>query len=80
LTARRLERAAVPHPLTAWVREGEEPPIPPPIVFKPRFGSWGRGSEYSLPNGDVYRDLARALQLPTAANAARTTDVGLAQA
>jgi len=42
-TARRLEAAALPHPRTGWVRSPEDAlPVTPPVVIKPRFGSWGR--------------------------------------
>lgn len=41
-TARALEAAALPHPRTAAVRAGERLPLEPPLVLKPRFGSWGR--------------------------------------
>lgn len=42
LTAKRLEAAGIPHPRTGWVRTPDDPlPSPPPLVVKPRFGSWG---------------------------------------
>jgi RimK family alpha-L-glutamate ligase len=41
-TARVLERAHIPHPATAHLRPGGDPPLAPPVVLKPRFGSWGR--------------------------------------
>lgn len=42
LTARALARAALPHPLTVHVRhDGTVPVIAPPVVLKPRLGSWG---------------------------------------
>jgi len=35
--------AVMPHPRTGWVRTAEEAlPVPPPLVVKPRFGSWGK--------------------------------------
>ncbi len=41
-TARRLAAAAVPHPETVHVRPGDPlPSLVPPVVVKPRFGSWG---------------------------------------
>jgi RimK family alpha-L-glutamate ligase len=41
-TALALAGAGVPHPRTAQVGEpGHEPPLPLPVVLKPRFGSWG---------------------------------------
>lgn len=41
-TAIRLDEAGLPHPATSLV--GERPPDSPapPVVVKPRFGSWGR--------------------------------------
>ena len=42
LTARLLARAGLPHPHTAHVREGGETGVSPPVVVKPRFGSWGK--------------------------------------
>jgi RimK family alpha-L-glutamate ligase len=43
LTARILRRAGVPHPRTWLIAEGTPSPAPePPVVLKPRFGSWGR--------------------------------------
>jgi len=42
LTARRLAFAGLPHPRTAAWRGDREPPLKPPLVLKPRFGSWGR--------------------------------------
>lgn len=43
LTARRLAAARLPHPWTLHLRPGEPPPagLEPPLVVKPRFGSWG---------------------------------------
>jgi RimK family alpha-L-glutamate ligase len=41
-TARRLAAAGVPHPPTSVVRAAAGPlPVQPPVVVKPRFGSWG---------------------------------------
>jgi RimK family alpha-L-glutamate ligase len=41
-TATLLERAGVPHPRTGLVRAPGDPlPVQPPLVVKPRFGSWG---------------------------------------
>ncbi len=46
LTARLLRRAGLPHPRTRLIA-GARPasPLPPPVVIKPRFGSWGLGVE-----------------------------------
>ena len=42
-TARVLARAGVPHPVTRLVLPGRPfPAMRPPVVVKPRFGSWGR--------------------------------------
>ena len=46
-TTRLLVEAGIPHPKTEHVRSpGEATGIGPPVVVKPRFGSWGT---------DVYR-------------------------
>jgi RimK family alpha-L-glutamate ligase len=41
-TAASLRAAGLPHPRTALVRGLEQPELEPPLVLKPRFGSWGR--------------------------------------
>jgi RimK family alpha-L-glutamate ligase len=42
-TALALADACLPHPRTAQVGEpGADPPLPVPVVVKPRFGSWGK--------------------------------------
>ena len=42
-TAIALERAGIPHPVTWHVSDPLElPELEPPLVLKPRFGSWGR--------------------------------------
>src|SRR5919198_5636355 len=42
-TALRLAAAGVPHPRTAHLDGGSAlPKLTPPLVVKPRFGSWGR--------------------------------------
>ena len=40
-TARRLAGACVPHPKTEVVRSIDELTLSPPLVLKPRYGSWG---------------------------------------
>ena len=43
LTARRLAAAGILHPRAGWVRSPDDAlPVPPPLVVKPRFGSWGK--------------------------------------
>lgn len=41
-TARLLHRALVPHPATRHLRPGAPFDVAAPVVFKPRFGSWGK--------------------------------------
>lgn len=41
-TSHLLRAAGLPHPRTAVVRGAEPPALEPPLVLKPRFGSWGR--------------------------------------
>jgi [lysine-biosynthesis-protein LysW]--L-2-aminoadipate ligase len=40
-TACLLRRAGLPHPRTEHLRPGGTPALAPPLVVKPRFGSWG---------------------------------------
>ncbi|MGZ4388389.1 MAG: ATP-grasp domain-containing protein, partial [Gaiellaceae bacterium] len=42
LTAEVLLRAGLPHPRTECVPAGGTPTLEPPVVVKPRYGSWGR--------------------------------------
>jgi hypothetical protein len=42
ITASRLRRFALPHPRTRYVPPGGLSGMEPPVVVKPRFGSWGR--------------------------------------
>ncbi len=42
VTARQLRAAGIPHPRTGTVLQPADPlPVQPPLVVKPRFGSWG---------------------------------------
>jgi ribosomal protein S6--L-glutamate ligase len=42
LTAKMLARACLPHPRTVYVESPADPvELEPPVVVKPRFGSWG---------------------------------------
>jgi RimK family alpha-L-glutamate ligase len=42
LTAREFMQAGIPHPATTlFTASDETPPLEPPVVIKPRYGSWG---------------------------------------
>jgi ribosomal protein S6--L-glutamate ligase len=42
LTAREFAQAGVPHPATTLFTAGDDTPLlEPPVVIKPRYGSWG---------------------------------------
>jgi RimK family alpha-L-glutamate ligase len=56
-TAARLCAAGVPHPQTELVRG--LPSLEPPLVLKPRFGSWGRGVVRCADEHAVLCELAR---------------------
>jgi [lysine-biosynthesis-protein LysW]---L-2-aminoadipate ligase len=60
LTARILRRAALPHPRTARVRSDRPGPLlEPPVVVKPRHGSWGRSVTRCDTDADLAEELAR---------------------
>jgi RimK family alpha-L-glutamate ligase len=61
-TARYLESAGVPHPLTAHVLPGARgvAEVMPPLVLKPRFGSWGSDVMLCRTRRDVDAALAYA--------------------
>ncbi len=53
-TAVALERAGIPHPATRHVIDPVElPALEPPLVLKPRFGSWGRDVLLCLTQGEL---------------------------
>lgn len=56
-TARILAAVRIPHPATVLVRSQRELPFSPPLVVKPRFGSWGKDVSWCASS----RDLARLL-------------------
>jgi RimK family alpha-L-glutamate ligase len=59
-TARLLETAGLPHPQTMHLRAGESaPPLPLPVVLKPRFGSWGCDVMRCKTREQLLRTLAR---------------------
>jgi RimK family alpha-L-glutamate ligase len=60
LTARLLEGARLPHPRTYHVTDaGVLGSLEPPLVIKPRFGSWGRDVELCTDSNAVARCLDR---------------------
>lgn len=58
VTARALERAGIRSPTTTHIRQGRRPSLTPPLVVKPRFGSWGR----DVIRCDSRLDVARRLE------------------
>jgi [lysine-biosynthesis-protein LysW]--L-2-aminoadipate ligase len=58
ITARRLGTAGLPHPRTASVRADREVSLEPPLVLKPRFGSWGRDVLLCRDDAELERTLA----------------------
>lgn len=60
LTARILRRAGLPHPRTGVVRGTRPAPLlEPPVVVKPRHGSWGLGVTLGHTPEEVLETLAR---------------------
>ena len=57
LTAVLLRRAGLPHPRTEVVCAGAQPTIRPPVVVKPRYGSWGRDVELCATRAELRRHL-----------------------
>jgi len=58
-TARLLAAAGLPHPRTVHLRGGEPlPDLAPPLVLKPRFGSWGADVTRCESGREVERRLA----------------------
>lgn len=65
LTARVLGVAGLPHPVTTHLPPTEEEsPLEPPLVLKPRYGSWGRDVYRCDTAADVERCLRRVRGLP----------------
>jgi RimK family alpha-L-glutamate ligase len=59
-TSRALADASVPHPRTAHITApSSHVPIEPPVVVKPRFGSWGRDVALCEDAASLRRHLAR---------------------
>src|SRR5262245_13454084 len=65
LTARILRRAGLPHPRTAVVRGSRtEVSLEPPVVVKPRYGSWGRSVTRCETPEELAAELARIRDEP----------------
>lgn len=58
LSAAVLRRAGLPHPRTEVVHRGERSPLEPPVVVKPRYGSWGLQVELCRTRRELARHLA----------------------
>jgi [lysine-biosynthesis-protein LysW]--L-2-aminoadipate ligase len=63
-TARRLGLAGLPHPRAAGWRGQGEAPLKPPLVLKPRFGSWGRDVTLCRDEAELERTLAEVRERP----------------
>jgi RimK family alpha-L-glutamate ligase len=63
-TARLLDLAALPHPRTVLLPNGHLVPLDPPLVVKPRFGSWGKDVERCRTQDELEECLARAASKP----------------
>jgi RimK family alpha-L-glutamate ligase len=60
LTARILRRAGLPHPVTRLVRGDRLAAMPePPVVVKPRHGSWGRSVTLCATTDELEAELTR---------------------
>lgn len=64
ITARRLGMAGLPHPRTTSVRAGWDASFEPPLVLKPRFGSWGRDVLLCRDDAELERTLAAVRSRP----------------
>lgn len=59
-TSRALADASVPHPRTAHITApSSQVPLEPPVVVKPRFGSWGRDVALCEDAASLRRHLGR---------------------
>lgn len=65
LTARVLTRAGLPHPRTRLLEPGcPLPELEPPVVVKPRFGSWGRDVALCQDDRALLRHIGELEQRP----------------
>lgn len=61
-TASRLQAARLPHPRTTHVtRPDADVRLPPPVVVKPRYGSWGR-DVFRCASSEELRDCLEAVR------------------
>jgi glutamate carboxypeptidase len=63
-TAQVLERADLPHPWTTMLLPGARAAVEPPVVVKPRFGSWGIDVERCRTTTELELALVRAARKP----------------
>ena len=64
-TSRALAEAGVPHPRTAHVvSPSDRLPFEPPVVVKPRFGSWGKGVSLCQDSPAFRRQLVAIAERP----------------
>jgi RimK family alpha-L-glutamate ligase len=63
-TARLLGAAGVPQPWTVGVRPGDRRDFPPPVVVKPRFGSWGADVHLCESRAEIDRVFAKIAARP----------------
>jgi RimK family alpha-L-glutamate ligase len=70
LTARALARAGLPHPRTKLVLPGDNADVEPPVVVKPRYGSWGRDVVRCLSAAELERTLTELEERPWSAQGA----------
>ena len=65
LTARTLRHAGLPHPQTTLISPSLPAAVPePPLVLKPRFGSWGRDVELCTTSDERDAALVRLQRKP----------------
>jgi [lysine-biosynthesis-protein LysW]--L-2-aminoadipate ligase len=64
VTARRLAAAGVPAPRSVPIRRNGEVLLEPPLVLKPRFGSWGRDVFLCRDPGELRETLLRIRTRP----------------
>jgi RimK family alpha-L-glutamate ligase len=64
ITALHLHRAGIPHPDTRYLSVGAPSPLAPPLVVKPRFGSWGRDVFRCRDAGELARCLGHVRRRP----------------